>query len=77
MTDTVTFVAVGDVDTYTAKLLTTDGEILIIQVAQPAAKLSILEVLRGAGTKSGGGFNMFRDRLCICMCQVKIDFIDQ
>ena len=33
--------------------------------------------LRGAGTKSGGGFNMVRDRLCICMCRVKIDFIDQ
>ena len=43
MTVTVTFVAVGDVDTYTAKLLTTEGEMIIILVAQLAAKVSIPE----------------------------------
>lgn len=62
--------AVGDVDAYTAQLLTTEGERIVIQIAQLAAKLSVPEEqinedylvellpLRAAGKKTGGVFNL-------------------
>ena len=36
-----TFVPVGDMDTYTAQLLTTEGERIVIQIAQLAAEMSV------------------------------------
>ena len=66
----VMFVAVGDFNTYTAQLLMTEGERIVIQIVQMAVKMSVPEeqinedylvellALRSAGKRTAEVFNL-------------------
>ena len=66
----VTFVSVGDFNTYTAQLLMTEGERIVIQIVQMAVKMSVPEeqinedhlvellALRSAGKRTAEVFNL-------------------
>ena len=66
----VMFLSVGDFNTYTAELLMTEGERIVIQSVQPAAKMSVpeeqikedylveLPALRSAGKRTAEVFNL-------------------